>query len=364
MSKRINQIEPWVGEEEKKELIETIDSGWITEAGRTAQFEKMVAEFVGVKYALAVCNGTVSLFIGLMALGIKPGDEVIVPDMTMVASANAVKLVGATPVLIDVTREDFCFDFQKVEEKITSKTRCLMPVAFNGRPPKMAVIKKIARKYKLFILEDAAQALGCYWRDKHLGTIGQIGSFSFSTPKIITTGQGGMVVTNSKRLRDKMYRVKDFGRLNRKTQDHHRLGFNFKFTDFQAAVGIAQMRKLSWRVKRKKAIYKLYYQELKDIPQIEFLETDFKKTAPWFIDIYVEKPKELAAFLNSKEIGTREFYPSLHSLRQYRTKDKFPHSTYAAKHGLWLPSSTFLTNQDIKRVCREIKKFFRKNEKN
>ena len=357
---RINQMEPWLGEEEKRELIATIDSGWVTEASRTYEFEKMVAKFVGSRYALAVNNGTVSLAIALMALGIGRGDEVIVPDFTMVGSSNAVLLAGATPILVDVRKKDFTLDLNEVVRKISRKTKAIMPVAMNARAPDMVGIKKIAKKYGLFIVEDSAQALGSYYKGRHLGTFGEIGSFSFSTPKIITTGQGGVLVTNSKRLGNKMYRIKDFGRIDRKAQKHDTVGFNFKFTDIQAAVGIAQMKKLKKRIEWKREMYRIYQEELKNVKEIEMLPTDLTQTTPWFVDIFVNNPLSLKKFLNQREIGTREFYPAIHSLKPYRSRGRFPVSSWASKHGLWLPSSSFLTRRDIKRVCQEIKNFFKK----
>ncbi len=357
---RINQMEPWIGEEEKKELIATIDSGWVTEADRTYEFEKMVAEFVDSRYALAVNNGTVSLAIALMALGIERGDEVIVPDFTMVGSPNAVLLAGASPILIDIQKDNLCLDLYEVVKKISQKTKAIMPVAMNARAPDMEALKKIAKDYDLFIVEDAAQALGSYYKGKHLGTLGEIGSFSFSTPKIITTGQGGVLVTNSKRLRDKMYRIKDFGRIDRKTQKHDTIGFNFKFTDIQAALGIAQMKKLKKRIEWKREMYRIYEEELAEVKEVKMLPTDLSQTTPWFVDIFVNKPLSLKKFLSQKEIGTREFYPTIHSLKPYRGSGRFPVSTWASQCGLWLPSSSFLTKKDIKRVCREIKNFFKK----
>lgn len=359
--RRINQMEPWVGEEEKQELAACIDSGWVTEAERSAKFEEMVADYVGSRYALAVSNGTVSLMIALEALGVGRGDEVIVPDMTMVATPNAVLLAGATPVLVDVKREDLTLNLKEVAKKITKKTKVMMPVAMNGRAPEMVELKKLAKEHNLFIVEDAAQALGSYYKNQHLGTLGEIGSFSFSTPKIITTGQGGILVTNSKRLRDKMYRLKDFGRIDRRTQNHDTIGWNFKFSDLQAAVGIAQMKKLKKRIGWKRKMYQIYQEELEAVGEVEMLPTDLTQTTPWFVDIFVDQPQTLKEYLNRKQIGTREFYPAIHSLKPYRGRGRFPNSTWAAKHGLWLPSSSFLTRDDILRVCKEIKNFF--NEK-
>ncbi len=360
--KRINQIEPWVGEEEKQELIETIESGWITEAAKTRQFEQMVAEYVGSKYALAVNNGTISLTIATLALGIGRGDEVIVPDFTMIASANAVVLAGAQPVLVDIDRETLCISLEATEAAITPRTKAIMPVPLNGRYPDMEALLKLAKRHNLFIIEDAAQALGSRYKGKHLGTLGDIGSFSFSTPKVITTGQGGMLVTDSEELRNKIYQLKDFGRLTRTDFYHEAIGYNFKFTDFQAAVGIAQMRKLPWRVNRKKDMYRLYQHLLGDIKGIQFVDINLEDTSPWYIDIMVENDREdLASYLKEKEIGTRPFYPALHSMPPYaHVKGNFTNSEYAARTGLWLPSSSFLTDEDIERVCTEIRNYFQR----
>lgn len=355
-------MEPWIGREEKDAINRVLESGWITEASKTREFENRIASFVGSKYANVLFNGTVTLFAGLKAMGVGVGDEVIVPDLTMVASPNSVEMTGAKPVLVDIKKEDLCLDLAEVEKKITKKTKVIMPVAINGRAPDMDGLMNLAKKYKLFILEDAAQALGCYYKDKHLGTFGEIGSFSFSTPKVITTGQGGALVTNNKDLSDKIIRIKDFGRIDRKTQDHDEIGYNFKFTDIQAALGLAQMDKLEWRLKRKKEMYKLYRETLKSVPKVQFIETDLEQASPWFIDIIVEDPIDLSEYLKSKNIGARVFYPAIHTTKPYIVgSGKFPNSLWAATHGLWLPSSTFLSDSDIILVCRYIKEFYEKN---
>lgn len=360
--KFIAQMEPWVGKEEKKAIDKVIESGWITEASKTREFEQMIASFVGSKYANVLSNGTVTLFAGLKALGVGIGDEVIVPDFTMVASPNSVMMTGATPVLVDIKKEDLCLDLDQVEKKITKKTKAIMPVAINGRSPDMDGLMSLAKKYKLFILEDAAQALGSCYKGRHLGTIGEIGSFSFSTPKVITTGQGGALVTNNKELNEKIIRIKDFGRIDRSSQDHDEIGYNFKFTDIQAAMGIAQMDKLSWRLKRKKEMYKLYKDSLKSVSEIQFIETDLTQTSPWFIDIVVDDPIDLSRYLKNKNVGTRVFYPAIHTTKPYVGSEKFPNSLWVSTHGLWLPSSTFLSDSDIIQVCNKIKEYYESHQ--
>ncbi|GAH87899.1 unnamed protein product, partial [marine sediment metagenome] len=199
--------------EEKRAMADYLDSGgWLTEFRKTREFEKLIADYVGSGYASVVNNGTVSLIIALMALDIGDGDEVIVPDFTMIASANAVSLVGAKPVLVDVDPSNLCLDLDKAEAAVTPRTKAIMYVSLNGRCHDMNRVVALTKKYNLYLVEDAAQALGSRYRGEHLGTFGEIGSFSFSFPKIITTGQGGALVTDDVELFRKMSMIKDFGR--------------------------------------------------------------------------------------------------------------------------------------------------------
>jgi perosamine synthetase len=365
--RRINQMEPWIGEEEKRAMIEYLESGgWLTEFKRTREFEQLIADYVGSKYVVAVSNGTVSLTVAAMALGIGRDDEVIVPDYTMIASANSIVLAGAKPVLIDIDRENLCLDLDLLEGVITPKTKAVMFVSMNGRYTDIKKLLSVVDRHNLFLIEDAAQSLGSKIQDKHLGTFGEVGSFSFSSPKIITTGQGGVLVTDDDQLYRQMEMIKDFGRSahgrsNGEADFHEILGFNFKFTDLQAVIGIEQLKKLGWRVKRKKEMYKLYHDLLEDIPQIRFINTNLQDTAPWFIDILVEGQRnDLTSFLDKKGIGTRPFYPAIHTQPPYSyVKGRFPNSDWAAGSGLWLPSSAFLTDDDIKYVCKCIEEFFK-----
>ena len=391
-------MEPWIGEEEKRAVIEYLDSGgWLTEFKKTKEFELMIADYVGSKYVSVVNNGTVSLVIAIMALGIGRGDEVIVPDYTMIASANAVILAGAKPVLVDIDPANLCLDLDLVEEAITPKTKAIMLVTVNGRYPEMERFVEFTHDHVLFLIEDAAQSLGSRYKGKHLGTFGDVGSFSFSAPKVITTGQGGVLVTDDEELYKKMLRIKDFGRAQGGVDYHETMGYNFKFTDFQAVIGIEQMKKLDWRVKRKKEMYKLYRDLLEDVKKIEFIDTNLEDTSPWFIDILVEKPffktfkksfikntsqkksvtkeklylisnkkgekerDKLASFLEEKGIGTRPFYPAIHTQPPYSwVEGDFKNSKYISTRGLWLPSSSFLSDEDIERICKEIKNCFKR----
>lgn len=359
--KKYNQVEPWIGEEEKKAVAEYLDSGaWLTEFKKTKEFEEEIAKYVGAKYASVVNNGTVSLFCALSALNIKPGDEVIVPDYTMIASANAIVLAGAKPVFADINPQTLCLDLENTREAITKKTKAVMLVTINGRFPKMEEFVKLCQEKNLYLIEDAAQSLGSKYQGKFLGTFGQIGSFSFSPHKIITTGQGGALVTDDEELYAKILKVKDFGRTKPGIDCHETMGFNFKFTDLQSVIGLEQIKKIDWRVNRKKEMYKCYQKNLAGIPGLDFIETS-EETAPWFMDILVarETRDKLAEFLKLNGISTRPFYPAIHTQPPYSwVKGSFPNSSNVSQQGLWLPSSSFLSDNDIEYICQKIKKFY------
>ena len=358
---RINQMEPWIGAEEKQAVIEYLDNGgWLTEFKKTREFEQIIGAYVQSKYVSVVNNGTTSLIVALMALGIGTGDEVLVPDYTMIASSNAIVLSGAKPVLVDIDPSNLCIDLVKAEKAITPKTKAIMYVSINGRSHDMNKVLSLAKKHNLYIVEDAAQSLGSTFNGKHLGTFGDVGSISFSAPKIITTGQGGALFTDNPDLFHKISLIRDFGRPKSGVDYHEVIGFNAKFTDLQAVIGIEQMKKLGWRVHRKKEIYKAYLDLLGDVGDIKFINTDLKETSPWFIDILVNSRRdELVSFLNERGIGSRVFYPSIHTQPPYLwVKGDFPNSDEVSKKGLWLPSSSFLKDEEILFICKSIKEFF------
>ena len=357
--KFINQMEPWYGKEEIKAITAYLRSGgWLMEFKKTRELEQMLCKFTGAKYCSVVANGTVSLFIALKAIGVGRGDEVIVPDYTMIASPNAVILTGAKPILVDVDNS-VCLDLKKVKKAITPKTKAIMHVSINGRAGKLKELKALCEKRGITLIEDAAQSIGSFYKGKHLGTYGAIGSFSFSVPKIITMGQGGALITNDEELYKKICKIKDFGRVRGGADIHDEFGWNFKFTDLQSVFGIEQMKKLPFRIKRKKAIAKLYQRLLKDVKQVKFIETDLKEVAPWFIEILVSNREKLIDYLKTQNIGSRVFYPAIHTQKIYKSiKGSFPNSTKFGKRGLWLPSSSNLEDSDIKYIAKMIKRFY------
>jgi len=357
----INQMEPVFDEKERLALDEYMKSGgWVTEFTKTREFERMIAEYTGAAFCSVVSNGTVSLSVALMACGIQVGDEVIVPDYTMVATPNAVELIGAKAVFVDISRDNLCMDFDAMKKAVTEKTKAVILVSINGRfPSEIEKFASYCKEHALYLIEDAAQSLGSFCKGKHLGTFGDIGSFSFSAPKIITTGQGGALITDNEELFEKIKKIRDFGRSGGGNDHYLVKGWNFKFTDIQAVIGIEQMKKLQDRVKRKREMGRKYYEELDDILGIELIDTDFEQTTPWFFDVLCEDRQGLMAFLKEKNIGTRPFYPALHMEPAYGYMDlSFPITKNIAERGLWLPSAINLTDEDIVYICNCIKQYY------
>ncbi len=363
MSNFIAQMEPWFGEEERRAMDEYLaEGGWITEFRKTQVFEQMIAEFTGAKHCVVVNNGTISLTLAALAVGIKSGDEVVVPNYTMIATPNSVNMIGAKPVFVDVELDTLCLDIELVEKAITEKTRAIYFVSANGRYPKSGIeaFVKLAKENNLILLEDSAQAMGSFYPDgTHIGRKGLVGSFSFSAPKVISTGQGGALITDDDEVANKLRRLKDFGRSGGGNDIHDSIGWNFKFTDIQAVIGIEQMKKLSFRVDRKKEILRLYKECLKGINQIRFFEQDLEHTTPWFIDTLVNNREKLQQYLKENQIGTRVMYPPINKQNAYLANGEHPISNKVGMDGLWLPSAAQLTDDDIKRVCDSISQFYK-----
>lgn len=358
----ILQIHPWFGEEEERALSQYMkEGGWLTEFNRTSEFEQMICDFTGAKHCIAVNNGTISLTLMAIAAEIKAGDEVIVPNYTMIATPNSLQMIGARPVFVDVEPETLCMNIELAMDAISDKTKAIMLVNANGRYPKAGIkaFEQLCQKHELILFEDSAQALGSFYPNgKHQGSAGLAGSFSFSTPKIISTGQGGAIITNDDEMAYKIKRLKDFGRSGGGNDIHDSVGYNFKFTDLQAVIGIEQMKKLIWRVERKKEILKLYQNELIGIKEIKFFEQDLNNTTPWFIDILTEKRDDLIDYLKGQGIGTRVMYPPINKQKAYLFDGEFPISNIVGKKGLWLPSSSQLSDEAIIKICSSIAGFF------
>lgn len=363
---KIPQIEPWIDEQELQQLARVIASTYVVEHDLTAEFESMTRKLTGADFAIAVCNGTAALFICLKALGIGPGDEVIVPDLTFIATANAVIMAGAIPVFCDVDKKTLGLDLNKAELLINKKTRALVPVHLYGQSVDMHLLKEFAALHSLKVIEDAAQGVGVRFSGQHVGTFGDFGILSYYGNKTITTGEGGVILTNDPELARAAYRLKNHGRDKKGVFVHDHIGFNFSFTEMQAAIGISQMNKLSAIVEKKQVIRDRYERELADIAGLEPISIDDRcQPVFWFTSFWVENKYALIEHLANIGIQTRQFFLPLHRQPCYlgnslvkNTDGDFPVSENAFEQGLSLPSSYCLTYSDQSEVIAGIRGFY------
>jgi perosamine synthetase len=326
---------------------------FVTEYKQTEKLEQMICKFTGSKYCIMTTSGNMALILALMALGIKEGDEVIVPNYTMIATINSIKMVGATPILTDVDIESLTLSLDIIKENLSPKTKAVLHVSLNNRNKNICEIKEFCDKNSLFLIEDAAQSLGCFTNNLHYGRFGVVGCFSLSTPKIISTGQGGFVITDNSEVAKKMTIIKNFGRKMGGIDNFEDFGINMKYTDIQAVIGIEQMKKLNARIIRMKDIYKLYYNNLHNICHMFKSQSD--TWIPWFVDIYHPERDKIINFLKIHNIQTRVTYPEINKTPMYFSETIFPVSNYVSTHGLFLPTHTLLTDEDINHICNLIK---------
>ena len=359
----IPQMEPWFDHQEQEALNTYMSQGgWVTEFEKTFQFQDLIKKYTGAKYCFVVNNGTISLSIMAMAAGINSGDEVLVPNYTMIATPNSLKMFGAKPKFMDVDANTLCISLAEIKKNITPNTKAVFLMNANGRYPlDIDEIISYCQQNSLILLEDSAQALGSFYPDGvHQGRKGIAGSFSFSAPKIISTGQGGAIITDDDELAHNVSRLKDFGRSGGGNDVHEMIGFNFKFTDIQAVLGIVQMGKLDWRVNRMKEIYARYKENLKELTEVKFFDQDLKNTTPWFIDVNVKNRSELMAYLKVNKIGSRLMYPPINKQQAYNLVGEHSISNLIGNKGLWLPSSSKLTDIQIDYICSKIILFYSK----
>jgi perosamine synthetase len=323
--------------------------GWLTEHQWTRKLEKEICDFLKVQHCLMYPNCTLALYAALVALGIGAGDEVVVPDFTMIATANAVKMTGATPIFIDVDAYSLCIDLDAVKNALTRKTRAIMAVSLNGRSPDYG---RLLQLKGIHIIEDAAQSFGSYSNGQAIGTFGTVGCFSFSPHKIITMGQGGCIVTNDDGVAERLKKFRNFGRKSSGGYDHDEFGINLKFTDLQAVVGLAQLETIDWRIAQKRAIFERYRDNLDDY--VYMLPTDLSECTPWYVDVFDWDRDSLADYLTENGIGTQKFYPSLQTTGPYKSSKSFIMSEWFSNGGLWLPSSLSLSYSQIDYICEKI----------
>lgn len=362
MENFIPVAQPVLGKEEEKMVLEGLRSGWVSSAGKFInEFEAAFAKFCNVKYGVTTSNGTTALHLALVAADIGPGDEVLIPSMTFVATANAVSYTGATPVFIDSEMETWNLDPEKIKEKINKKTRAIIPVHLYGHPAEMGMIMKIAKKYGLLVIEDAAEAHGALYKGKKVGSIGDAACFSFYGNKIITTGEGGMIVTNNRSFAEKVRMLRDHGASKKRKFYHPKLGFNYRMTNLQAALGLAQMNRINEFIDRKIEIAALYEKLLKPLIPNVILQpkASWAKNVFWMYSILIpNKGKKNRDFLikelRKKKIDSRPFFFPIHATPRYKTGEKLSNAEYLGHTGMNLPSSTNLEESKIEYICKKI----------
>ncbi|UTW67320.1 DegT/DnrJ/EryC1/StrS family aminotransferase [bacterium SCSIO 12643] len=360
-NKFIPIYEPLLGGNESKYLNECINTGWISSKGRfVTEFETSFNSFIGSSHALSASNGTVALHLALEALGIKPGDEIIVPDLTFAASINAILYCGATPVLADIEKETFNMDFSKVEKLITSKTKAIMPVHLYGLACDMDECLSIAKKHNLLVVEDAAEAFGSEFNGQKLGSFGDVATFSFYGNKTITTGEGGMITFKNQEVYQKAKVLRDHGMDPQKTYWHNFIGYNYRMTNMQAAIGLAQIERIDDILKQKIKIAQHYRNRLENVPGVSFVsESEKKLNTYWLVTILVDPDQfglsrnDLQNKLKENNIDSRPVFFSLHIMPPYKEYHKIDltNSKYVSNNGISLPSSLNLSTEDLDRIC-------------
>jgi len=357
--KQIMQHRPTFEKEEALAVYSyMMEDNFITEHKKTLELEKIICNYIGCKHCIMTTSGTFAIILALMSLNLNQEDEIIVPNYTMIATINAVKFLKLKPVIIDLDKDSFTLNCEEIKKNITAKTKAIIHVSLNNRYTDIDAIVKLCNDKNIILLEDSAQSLGCKINGKSLGTFGKIGCFSLSTPKIISTGQGGFCVTNDDEIAKKINMIKNFGRRESGKDDFEIFGINAKFTDLQAVIGIEQMKKLDLRVNRMREIYDLYYNNLKDI--VKMIPPLNEEWVPWFVDIYIPDRENLINFLKIHKIQTREVYREINKTNIYYSDTILPNSNYCCRNGLFLPSYITLDNNEILYICKLIILWYKK----
>jgi len=351
---------PFVGPDEYLQIKDCFDQNWITEGPKSKKFMDELLDLIGAKYGVFAPNGTLAIYLALVASGIQPGDEVVVPDFTFFASASAVIMAGGTPVFCDVNPDNFQIDLESAEKILSKRTKFIMPVHIYGTCCDMDSLIDFAQRNSLQIIEDAAQAIGVRFKNQHAGTFGSVGTFSFFADKTITTGEGGMVVTNCPTIYESLRYLRNQGRIDRGSFIHPQIGYNFRITDIQAAIGLQQLSKLEEIKSKKKAIWDYYYKELSEIDSISFFKPNSAANfIPFRVGILSELKPVIDKALNAAGVETRSFFypmrkqPCFDGLR-HDIRDKYI-SDYAYDHGICLPTFVSMTEEQLHYVCTTIK---------
>lgn len=360
----------WIDNEDIKAVTEVLKSDWLTQGPKIEEFEKAIARYCGAKYGVAVSSGTAALHLSYIVAGIKPGDEIITTPLTFAATANMMIFCGAKPVFADIERDTLNIDPNLVENLITPKTKAIVPVDFAGHPCDYDQIFKIAKKYNLLVIEDASHALGAQYKGKRIGSFADMTILSFHPVKHITTGEGGMVLTNNKDFYEKLKTLRHHGMIKKPENggwycEMEYPGFNYRITDFQCALGLSQLKKINKFIKKRKEIVEIYNEAFENIKEIVVpVEKDYAKSAWHLYPIQVQGVDRRKMFEQLKKdgIGAQVHYLPLHLQPFYQErfeykKGDFPIAEKYYKKAITLPLFPKMTNKDIQCVVESLKKY-------
>jgi perosamine synthetase len=352
---RVRLYEPDLSGNEMPYVVDCLTSTWISSNGEyIRKFEQSFADYVGSDHAVAVCNGTVALHLALSALELGPGDEVIVPTFTYIASVNTIAQTGATPVFVDCNEDTWVIDGADVERLITPRTRAIMAVHLYGGLCDLAQLRALAERRGLHLVEDASEALGCSWNGRHAGTWGACGTFSFYGNKTITTGEGGMVVTNDAYLAERLRLLRGQGQHPTRRYWHVELGFNYRMTNICAAIGLAQMERLDQILERKRSIAARYRQRLQNQGVLFQARHPEVKSGEWLATVLLPDEIDRDAVmdrLDAEGVECRPTFCCAHHMPMYEAPFALPRSEAISRRGISLPSHPLLSDEDIDQVC-------------
>ncbi|MFH1593024.1 MAG: DegT/DnrJ/EryC1/StrS family aminotransferase [Candidatus Woesearchaeota archaeon] len=359
--------EPTISGNELKYVMDCIKTNWISSLGPyIPKFEEGFSRYCGAGHGIACSNGTAALHLALESLGVGKGDEVIIPDLTMIATMAAVLYCGAKPVFVDAEEKTWNLDINKIEEKITDKTKAIIPVHISGHPVDMDKLKTISKRHNLFVVEDAAEAHGAEYKGKRVGGLGDAGCFSFFGNKILTTGEGGMIVTSNAKLSERCKLLRNQAHSSGKKKfSHEELGFNYRLTNLQAAVGCAQLENVDKLVEGRVKNGKYYTELLSGVEGLTSpIEESWAKNVYWMYTLLITKRfgvsrNKVIDELMKRGIQTRPFFVPMHSqplLNKFglNTEEKFPVAEKLSEEGIYLPSASHLTKEEIETVAKTL----------
>ena len=370
---KVPQFMPYVDMEEYEAIKHCFEINWITEGPKSKVFNKKLCELIGAKYGVFAPNGTLALYLALKSIGVGSGDEVIVPNFTFIASANAVEMVGARPVFVDID-EDLQINIEDCERVMSPKTKAIMPVHIYGFAANMTKVMNFAKEKNLLVIEDAAQALGIKWDGKGCGSFGDVATFSFFADKTLTTGEGGFVCTDDEEVYERLLYLRNQGRINRGSFVHPEIGYNFRMNDIQMAIGLTQLKKLPEIIRLKQKNFELYSELLKDCDSVRIIKPrqEVSPFIPFRVVLRVEKGscEELSLYMKDNGVETRTFFYPLHLQPCFdiwaddprHDERNFPVSLDSYRRGVCLPSFAALKKEELEYVCDVIKRFYKERD--